>query len=96
MESYGETLGALGARARALRILRELRIVEVASRAGVGIGTVQRFEVSGRASIENVLRIATALGADGAFEKLFELPRFRTLDEALERPVERKRVRKRR
>ena len=56
------------------------------------------MEGSGRASIENVLRIATVLGAEEGFERLFEPPKYRSLDEALARPAqaERKRVRTRR
>jgi transcriptional regulator with XRE-family HTH domain len=98
MESYGETLKSLGRRARELRILRELKQGEVARRAGVAPGTVMRFERTGKASIENVLRIATVLGVEEAFGTLFELPRYRTLDEAMARPVaaERQRVRTRR
>ena len=97
MTSYVTVLTALGRRARELRILRDLRQSEVAARAGVAPGTVVRFERTGRASIENVLRIATVLGAEQAFDQLFELPKYRTLDEALARPAatERQRVRTR-
>jgi transcriptional regulator with XRE-family HTH domain len=97
MESYLDSLLALGERARRLRLLRDLQQRELASRAGIGIGTVQRFERTGRASIANVLRIANALGAEEGFARLFELPRYSTLDEALARPrkVERQRVRRR-
>jgi transcriptional regulator with XRE-family HTH domain len=86
MIPYGETLQRLGARARALRIIRQLQQAEVATRAGIGVATVKRFERSGRASMENVLRIATVLGADAGFDALFVPPRYRTLDEALSRP----------
>ncbi len=85
-----------GMRARELRIMRELKQEELAARAGVSPGTVLRFEQTGKASIENVLRIAMVLGAEDAFEHLFALPKYRTLDEALARPAERKRVRSRR
>src|SRR5688572_11206338 len=96
MESYESTLEALAERARQLRLLANLRQDEVASRAGVGVMTVHRFESTGRASIENVLRIATALGAEAAFEQLFALPRYESLDQALARPLalRRKRVRR--
>ena len=79
-------------------MLRDLRQGDLAARAGLAAGTVVRFERTGRASIENVLRIATVLGAEDAFERLFEPPRYRTLDEALARPAAaaRQRVRKRR
>ena len=39
------------------------------------------------ASFANVLRIATALGADAAFEQLFALPPYASIDEALARPA---------
>jgi len=96
MESYSETLVALGRRARELRVLKELQQSELAARAGLAPGTVQRFERTGRASIENVLRIAAVLGAEEGFARLFEPPKYRTLDEALARPAVRQRVRRRR
>jgi len=84
--SYEETLRALGQRARHLRLMRKLRQVELAGRAGVGVATIHRFEKTGMASIENVLRIATALSAEATFDKLFEAPAYRSIDEALARP----------
>jgi transcriptional regulator with XRE-family HTH domain len=98
MDSYSSILASLGRRARELRIFRELKQAELAARAGIGLGTVQRFERTGDVSIENALRIATVLGADGGFDALFELPKYRTLDEALARPASsaRQRVRSRR
>jgi transcriptional regulator with XRE-family HTH domain len=81
-----ETLRALGARARQLRLLRSLAQEELAERAGVGVATVRRFEKTGTASIEGVLRIAMALGAEHAFDSLFETPPYASLAEALARP----------
>ncbi len=93
---FRETLAAVGERARQVRLLRNLQQVELAARAGVGVATVHRFEKTGTASIETVLRIATALNADGAFEKLFETPAYASLDEALARPeVKRRRAARR-
>lgn len=91
-----EVLRALGARARQLRVLRELQQSELAARAGVGVATLQRFEKTGRASIENVFRIAIALQADSAFARLFELPKYTSFDEALDRPARLARQRVRR
>ncbi|HET7499665.1 MAG TPA: helix-turn-helix transcriptional regulator [Kofleriaceae bacterium] len=83
---FAEVLRALGERARQLRLLRTLGQAELATRAGVGIATVRRFEKTGSASIENVLRIATALDANATFDKLFEPPEYESLDDALARP----------
>jgi transcriptional regulator with XRE-family HTH domain len=98
MISYRDTLADLGRRARALRIVRELNQLDVARRAGIGEATVKRFERTGRASIENVLRIAMVLGAEAPFEELFSPPKYRSLDEALSRDAapQRRRVRSRR
>jgi len=90
MTDYGpsleETLRGLGARARQLRLLRALLQEELAERAGIGVATVRRFEKTGMASIENVLRIATALNAEHSFNQLFEAPAYASLDEAIARP----------
>jgi transcriptional regulator with XRE-family HTH domain len=44
------------------RKLRDLTAAEVADRAGVGVNTVLRLERGEGATLENVLRIARALG----------------------------------
>lgn len=85
--SFDAILGNLGDRARQLRLLRDLSQAVLAARAGVGLVTVRRFERSGRASVANVLRIAFALGVDDAFSRLFELPKYASIDEALARPA---------
>jgi transcriptional regulator with XRE-family HTH domain len=71
---------------------------ELASRAGVTVGTIRRFEQTGRASMESVIRIAHALRAEEAIERLFAEPQYATLDAALAAPqaAERQRVRRRR
>src|SRR5437879_70782 len=96
MDSYVATLTRLGERSRQLRLMRGLRQADLAGRAGVSLGTVARFERTGQASAENVLRIAMALGAEAGFERLFEPPKYRSVDEALARPtaVARRRVRR--
>lgn len=86
MASYDRTLQELGQRARALRLLRNYQQRELAKRAGVTKGTVQRFEATGRASTESLLRIATALVAEEPISRLFEPPKYTSIDEALARP----------
>jgi transcriptional regulator with XRE-family HTH domain len=44
------------------RKLRDLTAAEVADRAGVGVNTVLRLERGEGATLENVLRVARALG----------------------------------
>jgi transcriptional regulator with XRE-family HTH domain len=96
MDSYGAVVVDMGRRVRQLRLVRNLQQRELAARAGVGTGTIVRLERTGRASVENLLRVAAALGVEAGFEKLFEAPKYRSIDEALERPkaLERRRVRR--
>ena len=93
---HRNALEDLGQRVRALRVLRDLQQREVAARAGISPGTVIRFERTGRASLDSAFRIAYVLGAESGFDRLFEAPPYRSLDEALARPArpERRRVRR--
>ena len=52
----------VGEHLRSWRRLRQLTIAEVADRAGIGTSTVARLENGDGASLENVLRVARALG----------------------------------
>jgi transcriptional regulator with XRE-family HTH domain len=44
------------------RKLRQLTVAEVADRAGIGVATVARLEAGQGATLENVMRVARALG----------------------------------
>jgi transcriptional regulator with XRE-family HTH domain len=44
------------------RKLRHLTLAETADRAGIGVSTVMRLEGGSGATLENVLRVARALG----------------------------------
>jgi transcriptional regulator with XRE-family HTH domain len=97
LEPFEQTLAAIGERAKELRLFRNFTQQELAIRAGVGSATVQRFEKTGHISLENALRIAFALGVDDGFRRLFEAPKYGSLDEALgeHKSAGRKRARKR-
>lgn len=55
--------------------------VTLAERAGVSLASLRRFESSGRISVQNLLRLAFALGRLGDFEGLFEAAPASSLDE---------------
>ncbi len=80
--SIAGSLKALGARARDLRLLGNLTQQELATNAGVGLKALRRFESTGKGTIENVVRVAVALGAQDAFAGLFAPPPFTSLAEA--------------
>ncbi len=85
----------LARRARERRLDLDLTQQGLADRAGVSLGSLKRFERTGRASLESAVRIAVVVGAVAELETWFGAPEFRTLDEALARPRQRQRGRRR-
>ena len=89
-----ELLAQVGARAKALRLSKGIRQEDLARSAGVSVATLKRFEATGQATFEVVTRIAIALRAESDFDQLFHRPPRRSLDEVLERSVNRQRARR--
>jgi transcriptional regulator with XRE-family HTH domain len=93
IDSPGEIATIVGERVLALRLSQNRSREDVAKAAGIGVMTLRRFELSGRANFEAVVRIAIALGDDRALGQLFRPRDFRTLDEVID--VQARRVRRR-
>lgn len=93
--SPGDISRGLAERARRRRLDENLTQPGLASRAGVTAASLRRFERTGAVSLENLLRIAIALGAADEFGRLF-LPReTRSLDEIIAAPKQRLRGKRR-
>lgn len=93
--SVGGLLSQLAARAKALRLAENLTQQQLAARAGVGVMTVKRFEASGLATLENVVRMALALRAEQPLDALFERAPYASIDDAIAAPTKpRRRVRR--
>ena len=60
--AVARALREVGRSASEWRRLQDLTIEQVADRAGIGLATVKRIEAGQGASLENVLRVARALG----------------------------------
>jgi transcriptional regulator with XRE-family HTH domain len=91
-----ETAAKLGAKAKALRLTAGWKRATLAERAGVSEASLKRFEQTGLASLELVLRVALSLGRLPEFEGLLEPPPARSIDELdrrLSRPVPKRGVR---
>ena len=82
-----EVARVLADRARGLRLLRGWRQTTMAQRAGVTLASYRRFESTGKASLELVLKVAHALARLDEFERLFMPPAARSIEE-LERQVD--------
>lgn len=90
---FRDVLTSLGRRAQQVRLIRNMTQAELAKRAALSTRTIERFEKTGTASLENVLRIASALHVEAAFDTLFEPPAYTSIDEALSRPAPARRKR---
>lgn len=60
--SVNRALGAIGRHLADWRLLQNLTAEQVADRAGISPATLHRVESGSGASLENILRIARALG----------------------------------
>ena len=80
-----EIAGSLAGRAKELRLLHRWTRATLAARAGVSSASLKRFETTGKASLELVLRVAHALGRLGEFETLLRPPAARSIAELEER-----------
>lgn len=69
----------LGARLMALRLDRDWRRSTLAERAGVSVPTIARFETRGQITLENLLKLAQALGVLGDFDSVFARPPARSI-----------------
>jgi transcriptional regulator with XRE-family HTH domain len=63
-------LQTLGERVRVLRLAQNVSQAELASRCGVSLSSIRRFEASGQATLELMVKVAHALHAAQGLEEL--------------------------
>ncbi len=85
LQSPSDIAKMLADRAKALRLLRNWTQATLAERAGVTAASYRRFETSGKASLELVLKVAHALARLEEFDQLFQPPSARSIDELEQR-----------
>jgi len=85
LKTPAEVALQLAARLRQLRLERNLTRASLAARAGVTVSSLKRFESTGKASLDLVLRLALSLDRLDELNDLFLPPRARSLDELEER-----------
>lgn len=79
-----ELLEEIAQRARERRKDMKLSQEEIADRSGVSLGSVKRFETTGKISLESLLKLALVLDSLGDFEGLFKRrDESRSLDEII-------------
>ena len=83
----------IAGKAKQLRLSVNMSRKTLALHSGVSLGSIQRFEQTGKVSLENLLNIAHALSALQEFQQLFTLPVAQTIKQLEEREKLRKRGR---
>ncbi len=76
-------LKGIALRSRDRRLELNLTQKGLASKAGVSLGTLKRFENSHEISVKHLIMIALVLDATEEFERLFSKRQFESLDEVL-------------
>lgn len=66
-----EVAGILGERLKTQRLSLNLTQATLAERSGIGVSTVARIESGQGGTLDNVIRLATALGMVNHFAELF-------------------------
>jgi transcriptional regulator with XRE-family HTH domain len=84
---------SLAERVKALRLLKGWTRNTLAQRSGVTAASLKRFETTGKASLELVLKVAHALARLDEFSKLLQPPTAQSIEELEQRVA--KPVRKR-
>jgi len=72
---------SLADRAKALRLIKGWTRNTLAQRAGVSAASLKRFETTGKASLELVLKVAHVLARLEEFRKMFQPPAARSIEE---------------
>jgi len=79
--------------AKQLRLSQNMSRKTLALQSGVSLGSIQRFEQTGKISLINLLNIAHALSALKDFQSLLQLPEPQTIQEMIQREKQPKRGR---
>ncbi len=57
---------------------------DLASRSGVALGSIRRFEQTGQISLESLVRICRALDCESQLDSLFAKPAYRSIQEVID------------
>ena len=73
----------LAARLKSRRLAHNLTLEGLAKRSGVALGTLKKFERTGRIALVSFIRLVVVLRDEAALEKLLLEQPFESLDEVL-------------
>ena len=86
IKQVGDYLKDIAKKAKSTRLKMRLTQKGLSKRSGVSLGSIKRFEYTGKISLDSLLKIATVLDACDGFDNLFK-PKtnvsYNSLDEVL-------------
>ncbi len=82
-KSTPEYLNEIANRVKQLRKQHKLSQRELSERSGVSLGSLKRFENTGKIALESLVKLAQILGATDVFDHLFAAPKDRNYIESL-------------
>ena len=73
----------IAVKAKQLRLAMNITQQQLASKSGVSLGSIKRFEGTGKISLQNLLQLAVVLDAVDDFLQLFPQKKYSTIDELI-------------
>jgi transcriptional regulator with XRE-family HTH domain len=87
LNSPQDIASGIANRAKQRRLGANLTQLGLAARAQVSLGTLKQFERTGKSSIEFLIAIAFALGAEQEFESLFPPRPRKSIEDVISKPL---------
>jgi transcriptional regulator with XRE-family HTH domain len=87
LSSPQDVVSGIADRAKQRRLEANLTQSGLAARAQVSLGTLKLFERTGKSSVEFLIAIAFALGAEQEFESLFPPRPRKSIEDVISKPV---------
>ena len=79
-----ESARKIAAREKALRKKNGITQQQLATRSGVSLASIRRFEQTGQISFGSLLRVCRALNCESRLDNLFEKPAYRSIQEVID------------
>jgi transcriptional regulator with XRE-family HTH domain len=73
----------IAVKAKHLRLAMNITQQQLASKSGVSLGSIKRFESTGKISLQNLLQVAVVLDSVEDFAQLFTQKKYNTIDEVI-------------
>ncbi|MBQ9067713.1 MAG: helix-turn-helix transcriptional regulator [Eggerthellaceae bacterium] len=80
----GAALAEVAAREKTVRRKRGYSQVQLAEKAGVSLGSLRRFEQTGKIAFESLVSIMFALGCADELDRLFARPAYSSIQEVID------------